>query len=235
MRVVLAAIGLVCLVLSPAAAHAQAIGNPVFSSYDFVLQATVEYGSSDRDLDAGRKDAEESQLDTALLKVVLGLHPRFDIYLTVGLVNFDLCTGDSQEICGQDGELSGASDFAYGGGARWTFWDSERIEAAIGVSTLLFSVSDQVQNSDLSVDWWEYEVYAGASFPLFQHATPYLGVSYSVVDAQFDGPNSVDLEADDPFGVFVGVDVPLGNYFSLTAEGRFIDQTAWSVGVNARY
>jgi hypothetical protein len=231
----LAAVGVACLLLSPAAVHAQAVGNPVFSSYDFVLQATMEYGSSDRDLDAGRQKAEDSQLDTALVKLVLGVHPRFDLYLMVGTVSFDLCTGDAQEICGQDGDVSGASDIAYGGGARWTFWDGERVDAALGVSTLLFSVSDKVQNTDLSVDWWEYEVYAGASFPIFRHATPYLGASYSVVDAQFDGPNSVDMEADEPFGVFLGVDLPLGNYFSVTAEGRFIDQTTWSVGVNARY
>jgi hypothetical protein len=235
MRVALAAVGLACLVLFPTALHAQAIGNPVFSGYDFVLQATVEYGSSDRDLDAGRKKAEESQVDTTLLKLVLGLHPRVDLYLMIGTVSFDLCTGDAQEICEQDGELSGASDLAYGGGARWTFWDGERVAAAVGVSTLLFSVSDEIQNTDLSVDWWEYEFFAGASFPIFRHATPYLGMSYSVVDAQLDGPNSVDLEADESFGVFVGLDVPLGNYFSLTAEGRFLDQTAWSVGLNARY
>jgi hypothetical protein len=235
MRIALAAIGLACLVLAPTAVRAQAIGNPVFSSYDFVLQATVEYGSSDRDLDAGRQDSEDSQVDTMLLKVVLGVHPRFDVYLVLGTASLDLCSGDAQEICGQGGDLKDASDIAYGGGARWTFWDGEHIEAAVGVSTLLFSVSDEVQNTDLSLDWWEYEVFAGASFPIFRHATPYLGASYSVVDAQFDGPNSVDLEADEPLGVFVGVDVPLGNYFSLTAEGRFIDRTAWSVGLNARY
>jgi hypothetical protein len=235
MRVTLAALSLACLLLHAPAARAQAIGNPVFSSYDFVLQVTLEYGSSDRDLDADRKDAEESQLDTLLLKVVLGLHPRFDVYFMVGQASFDLCTGDAQEICGEDGDLSDASDIAYGGGARWTFWDSNRVEAAVGASTLLFSVSEEVQNTDVSVDWWEYEVFLGASFPVVRWATPYLGVSYGVVDAEFEGPNKVDLSADEPVGAFIGVDIPWGNYFSVTAEGRFIDQTSWSVGLNARY
>jgi hypothetical protein len=235
MRVTLAVVSLVCLLLSATSVRAQGIGNPVFSSYDFVLQATLEYGSSDRDLDADRQDPEDSQLDTLLLKLVLGLHPRFDLFFMVGEASFDLCSGDAQDICGEDSDLNNASDIAYGGGLRWTFWDSERVEAAIGASTLLFSVSDEVQNTDLSVDWWEYEVFLGASFPVWRWATPYLGVSYSVVDATLKGPNDVDLSADEPFGAFVGVDIPWGNYFSVTAEGRFIDQTSWSIGLNARY
>ena len=215
MRVALAALGLACLLLSPSAARAQAIGNPVFSSYDFVLQATVEYGS--------------------LLKVILGILPRFDLYLTVGSISFDMDTQDLWGQNNQNSQLDNASDIAYGGGARWTFWDSKRIKAAVGVSTLLFSASDKVQNTNLNVDWWEYEASIGASFPIFAHATPYIGASYCVLDATLKGPNNIDMKADDPIGIFLGVDVPLNNYFSLTAETRLVDQTAWSIGVNARY
>jgi hypothetical protein len=235
MRVTLAALSLACLLLHTPSAHAQGIGNPVFSSYDFVLQATLEYGISDRDLDADRDDPEDSQLDTLLLKVVLGLHPRFDLYFMVGRATFDLCSGDAQDICGEDGDISDASDIAYGGGLRWTFWDGDRVEAAVGASTLLFSVSEEIRNTDVSVDWWEYEVFAGASFPVWRWATPYLGVSYCVVDAQFKGPNDVDLSAEDSLGAFVGIDIPWGNYISVTAESRFLDQTSWSIGLNARY
>ena len=235
MRFTLAAFILACLLLHTSTAGAQAVGNPVFSSYDFVLQATLEYGSSDRDLDADRKDPEESTLDTLLLKVILGVTPHLDLYFTVGQASFDLCTGDAQEICGKDGDLNGASDIAYGGGARWTFWDSQRLQAAVGVSTLLFSVSEEIQNTDVSVDWWEYEAFVGASYPGLRWGTPYGGISYSVLDGKFDGPNNVDLSEDKPVGTFVGIDIPWGNYFSVTAEGRFIDQTSWSIGINARY
>ena len=216
MRVALAALGLACLLLSPSAARAQAIGNPVFSSYDFVLQATVEYGSSDRDLDVDRSRAVDSTLDTTLLKVILGIHPRFDLYLTVGSISFDMDTQDLWGQNNQNSQLDNASDIAYGGGARWTFWDSKRIKAAVGVSTLLFSASDKVQNTNLNVDWWEYEASIGASFPIFAHATPYIGASYCVLDATLKGPNNIDMKADDPIGIFLGVDVPLNNYFSLT-------------------
>jgi len=231
MRATLAAL---VIILLPALAGAQAIGNPVFSHYDFVLQGTVEYSSIDRDLDSGRQDAESSEVTTTLFKGILGVHPRLDLYVLLGQAKLDLCSGSAQDICGEDGGLH-ASDFAYGGGARLTVWQGKHVEAAIGGQALWFSVSDRTENTDRTVDWADYQLFAGASFPSVPYATPYLGVVYDIIDAKLKGPNTIDLEADSPTSGFVGVDIPWGDYLSLSVEGQFGDNNGWAVGLNARY
>lgn len=220
--------------LLPAAAAAQGIGNPVFSHYDFVLQGTIEYGSIDRDLDSGRQDPETSELTTTLFKGVVGIHPRLDLYVLLGQASLDLCSGDAQEVCGEDGEIS-ASDFAYGGGVRWTFWQGKHVEAAIGGQALWFSVNDETENTSRTVDWVGYHLFAGASFPTVPYATPYIGIVYDIIDATLEGPNTIDLEVDSPTSAFLGVDVPWGDHLSVSVEGQFGDNTGWAVGLNARY
>ena len=229
-----ATLALFAALLLPVVAGAQGIGNPVFSHYDFVVQGSVEYASLDRDLDSGRQKPETSELTTTLFKGVVGLHPRLDLYLLLGQANLDLCAGDAQDICEEDGQIS-ASDFAYGGGARWTFWQGQHVEAAIGGQGLRFSVSDEKENTRRTVDWASYQLFAGASFPTVPYATPYLGVVYDIVDAKLSGPGTFDLEVDSPTSAFAGVDIPWGNYLSLSLEATLGDNTGWAVGVNARY
>lgn len=229
-----ATLALVAALLLPAMAGAQGIGNPLFSHYDFVLQGTVEYGSIDRDLDSGRQNPESSELTTTLFKAIVGVHPRLDLYLLLGKASLDLCSGDAQDVCGEDGQIS-ASDFAYGGGARWSFWQGKHVEAAVGGQALWFSVNDSSENTDRSVDWTGYQLFTGASFPTVPYATPYLGLRYDIVNATLTGPSSVDLSADSPASAFMGVDIPWGNYLSLSLEGTVGDNTGWALGLNARY
>jgi len=229
-----ATLTLLAALLLPTSAGAQAIGNPVFSHYDFVLQGTVEYGAIDRDLDSGRQNPETSEVTTTLFKGIVGIHPRLDLYVLLGQASLDLCTGDAQEICGEDGQVS-ASDFAYGGGARLTVWEGKHVEAAIGGQALWFSVNDRAENTTRTVDWASYQLFAGASFPTVPHATPYLGVVYDIVDAKLKGPNTIDLEVDSPASAFLGLDIPWGDYFSVSVEGILGDNTGWAIGLNARY
>jgi len=229
-----ATVVLLATLLLTATAGAQGIGNPVFSHYDFVLQGTVEYGSVDRDLDSGRQDPETSEVTTTLFKGVVGVHPRLDLYVLLGKASLDLCSGDAQDVCGENGEIS-ASDFAYGGGARLTVWQGKHVEAAIGGQALWFSVNDRTENTNRTVDWVNYQLFAGASFPTVPYATPYIGVVYDIIDAKLKGPNTVDLKVDSPTSAIVGLDVPWGDYLSLSVEGQFGDNTGWAVGLNARY
>ncbi len=230
-----ATFALFAALLLPATASAQGIGNPVFSHYDFVLQGTVEYASIDRDLDSGRQNPESSTVDTTLFKGVIGVHPRLDLYVLLGQAHLKLCSGDAQDICGENGEIS-ASDFAYGGGARITVWQGKHVEAAIGGQALWFSVNDRTENSERTVDWANYQIFAGASFPaVLPYVTPYIGVVYDITDAKLKGPNTINLEVDSPTSGFAGVDIPWGDYLSLSVEGQFGDNTGWAVGLNARY
>jgi len=66
---------------------------------------------------------------------------------------------------------------------------------------------------------------------------PYLGVRYSDarLNAKDEGGDKAKVKADDNVGVFVGTDYKLGDSWKLNLEGRFIDETAMSVGATYRF
>jgi len=66
--------------------------------------------------------------------------------------------------------------------------------------------------------------------------TPYFGVRYS--DARMkekDEWGTTSMKADYNVGVFLGTDYKLGKNWRLNLEGRFIDETAMSVGASYRF
>jgi len=96
------------------------------------------------------------------------------------------------------------------------------------------------------VQEWQIALYVNQTIGNF---SPYGGVKYSAfkADFEFDGsgqflgePLSVKIdgksEADNNLGIFLGTDIYLiPNKFSVNVEGRFIDETAFTVGANYRF
>ncbi|MEW5797350.1 MAG: hypothetical protein AB1772_13475, partial [Candidatus Zixiibacteriota bacterium] len=52
------------------------------------------------------------------------------------------------------------------------------------------------------------------------------------VDITVAGSTADDIESENNFGVFLGLDAVLTNQFKITIEGRFIDETAVSGGLH---
>ena len=71
--------------------------------------------------------------------------------------------------------------------------------------------------------------------------TPYIGGRYSDLRLEQKGPNDprrwnyLHFRAENNIGVFAGTDVNLGRYVKLNVEGRFIDETALSIGAAVRF
>jgi hypothetical protein len=105
----------------------------------------------------------------------------------------------------------------------------------------IFSADSQVEIKE-----WQVALYVNQTFGNF---SPYAGVKYSDcdVDIEFKGSGQVlgnpyslkiegDAEADDNFGIFLGTDIyVIPNQLSINIEGRFIDETAGTIGVNYRF
>ncbi len=85
---------------------------------------------------------------------------------------------------------------------------------------------------------WHVAPYVGYQLG---HFTPYLGVRYSGLRAGAKKPaDTVNFgkgksEADDNVGIFVGTDYKIGDHWVLNLEGRFVDETALSVGATYRF
>ncbi len=93
---------------------------------------------------------------------------------------------------------------------------------------------------------WQVALYANKTIGNF---SPYGGVKYSdfKADLELNGSGQVlgepfsmkidgKSEADKNFGVFLGTDIyVIPNKFSVNIEGRFIDETAFTIGANYKF
>lgn len=101
-------------------------------------------------------------------------------------------------------------------------------------------------DSETEIKEWQVALYVNQTFGNF---SPYAGVKYSEcdVDFEFKGSGQVegtpysleiegDAEADDNIGIFLGTDIyVIPNQLSINIEGRFLDETAGTIGVNYRF
>ena len=101
-------------------------------------------------------------------------------------------------------------------------------------------------DSEIEIKEWQVALYVNQTFGNF---SPYAGIKYSECDVDFElngsgqlsgDPYSMkvkgDAEADDNFGIFLGTDIyVIPNQLSINIEGRFLDETAGTIGVNYRF
>jgi len=96
---------------------------------------------------------------------------------------------------------------------------------------------------DLTFQEWQVAPYVAAKLGNF---VPYLGVKYSgavtkIKYASVSGDDddypedNVKDRADDHVGVFVGTDFKITENWKLNVEGRFVDETAVSMGLNYKF
>lgn len=84
-----------------------------------------------------------------------------------------------------------------------------------------------------TVQEWQIAPYIAKKMGNF---IPYFGVKYSDLRGQYKEEDmKIKFKADDNFGVFLGTDYKIGKNFSLNIEGRFIDETAMSVGCTYKF
>lgn len=103
-----------------------------------------------------------------------------------------------------------------------------------GETTSYESAEEEMNwNAKTTVQEWQIAPYIAKKIGNF---IPYFGVKYSDMRGQYkDEDSKIKFKADDNFGVFLGTDFKLGDKFSLNLEGRFIDETAMSVGATYRF
>lgn len=92
---------------------------------------------------------------------------------------------------------------------------------------------EMLWNAKVTVQEWQIAPYVAKKLGNF---VPYFGVKYSDQRSNYkDEDTKIKIKADDNFGVFLGTDYKIGKNFSLNIEGRFIDETAMTVGATYRF
>lgn len=152
------------------------------------------------------------------------------------------------------------TDFAWGAGGTLVIYEKD-VQYSDYKAVLRIGVDGKYRSSDLGVDKVkvdnavydsddaaltekefncdEWQVAVGASYQ-FDTFSPYGGVKYSDASgkakASVSGtPYEYDFNPKSNFGIFAGIDVLAFDCLSIYAEGRFIDETAFSAGAILRF
>lgn len=188
----------------------------------------------------------------AVAKVSYGVFKAMDVYVKLGVANYDfkgdVFVGDAKRV---EEELSAGNDFLYGGGFKLAYelkdgWiigcDAQYLASDhkldFRAANKISGAVSSAKYADCRIQEWQAAPYIAKKIADF---TPYVGVRYS--DLRMDQKNPYDPRrwdnlvfiADCNVGVFTGVDWNFGKSFKLNVEGRFIDETAISVGAVYRF
>ena len=198
-------------------AMAARIGNPAAGAGKEKVIGEIEYDHSERDLKGAGVVAEEKS-NRILARLDYGLSEQFDGFFKLGAADVE------------DGEFG----LALGGGIKVTIIEEEQLKWGVTAQILNFT-SEAEDIADAEEEITEYDIATGLSYAIELDEgaviTPYAGVIGSFVDGEASISMlgitvSIDLEEDDSFGCFAGVDLQLSEDVKFNIEGRFINETS---------
>ena len=226
-----------------------------YSNSDFRLFVAPEVDLTfDRDLENSAGDSELYFYGT---KIGVAAYEKVIVYSLLG--------GGSAEqeftISGSAVKYYTNHDFIWGGGATILFYEKEMFSASFQDDILRIGADIRYRKLDFDLDSIhvdgtsfdfdntavgngtfeanEWQIALAASYE-YNNFFPYLGVKYSDIDGD---ANAVvtgtryknTFEPEKRFGIFVGTDIIVAEKFSINVEGRFLDETALSLGASAKF
>jgi outer membrane protein W len=258
MKIVLVVILLVFFCL-PLAAEAASIGSPELQGeqkitgaleWSYVISRDLEFknatGGSSADIQL--RDYKIDHGYNAAAKIIYGALRGVDVYAKIGISDYEI-KGDTYSggVKSTSDKLSMNNSFLGGVGVKmayehengWIFgvdlqYSTSKHKANLNATNTSGSESS-TSYKDARMHEWHIAPYAATKYFDF---TPYIGVRYSQALIKIKGPNNssafedMKLDADDNFGIFIGTDYRIGDRFKLNLEGRFLDETAITLGAS---
>lgn len=250
--------GLVALATTPA--QAASVGSPetqgkgkfaVEAEWSYIFNRDLDFKKARRPSGHDSDSPENFKISRGrnlIGKVSYGLFDSLDVYIKLGVADYnlkgDVYVGDTKHV---DENLSSGDSFLYGAGFKWA---KELKQGWIIGCDAQYLTSDQkldfsatnvisgavvsAKYTDCRIQEWHVAPYIAKKIANF---TPYIGVRYSDLRLDQSNPNDPNrwndlvFKADYNVGVFTGMDWKLGKNFKLNVEGRFVDETALSVGL----
>lgn len=232
--------------------YAAPVGNiatPAVLKKGLVIQDQEgQYGiiaASENDITFDR-NLKDQNSDTQFLffggKVGVLFMDRFSAYAVLG-------AGEARQTFKFTGiNVTWATDYDFVWAAGGTVIAYETKLEQMGNGVLRAGLDGRYRQAHLDVDdpnqapkyeFDEWQVALAVSYQIDQFI-PYVGVKYS--DATGDATATlngqeykIDFEGDDNVGIFVGGDYLIDDSVMINVEGRFIDETALSLGATIRF
>ncbi len=237
---------------SPASFKKGMITKDEKSQFGFVLGAEVDL-NADHNMKDQAKDTEYSFYGG---RAGIVMADRACVYGLVGAAEAE----QKYKISGKEVEWDTDADLSWGIGGTVVVYEKD-VEYSTNKGVMRVGFDGKYRVSDLDVDKVkidnavyhssdaavteqkfdcdEWQVAAGVSFQ-FNTVSPYAGVKYS--DASGEAKATVsgksyeyDFDPKSNFGIFAGVDILAFDCFTINAEGRFIDETAFSAGATLKF
>ena len=223
--------------------------------WSYIFNRDLDFKKADRPAGAENLIPENFRItrghDTAV-KLSYGLFDIMDVYTKLGIAEYglkgDVYVGDVKHV---QENLSGANAFLYGGGLRlakelkegWTIgFDMQYLTSANDLDfravNIISGATSIAKYTDCRMQEWHVAPYLAKKMANF---TPYFGAKYSelrLTQAEPNDPkrwNNLVFNADSNVGVFTGIDWNFVKNFTLNIEGRFVDETAISIGTEYRF
>jgi hypothetical protein len=203
----------------------------------------------------------EMESNRVFVKGTLGFHRDIDLDLFLKLGIADVKWEAKHASVAQNIEFDGEADFAWGGGAKFGFYELPgglRIMSDIQYLTYEVNGNFSVNGIDRArfetpasyktktkIEEWQGAVYVQRFIRSFG---PYLGVKYSDINlentvnvsrrtsAPYSYEEKTEANARKNVGAFIGADITIvPNHLSVNAEVRLIDETSGSIGVNYKF
>lgn len=220
----------------------------------YIFRRDLEFQSATRPPNHENDKPENFRIDggeNILGKITYGVFDALDIYVKLGLADYDLkgdvVVGDTRVVTEN---LSARKAFLYGGGIKLVYeikdgWiiglDAQYLASDHKLDFSATTASGKVINAiydTFRMQEWHAAPYVARKIANF---TPYAGGKYSDLRIKQEGPDdpkrwdNLRFKADGNIGVFAGTDLNLGDHFKLNVEGSFIDETAMSVCAAYRF
>jgi outer membrane protein W len=257
--ILLSLVSLLCLPLASYAASiggAETQGKGKFAiglDQEFVFDRDMKFDKASwGELDSGETvKVEIDSMYRTMVKASYGVLDNLDVYVKLGTADFKMT-----DVWTETGEewhdtAKGKNAFAYGFGAKGTYelkdgWfvgaDVQYLRHKNKYSGSGYDALDPADTDSwhgkMTFQEWQVAPYIAKKIGNF---VPYLGVKYSdlrIKEKSVDDDGDEDTikwKADDNVGVFVGTDYKIADNWKLNLEGRFVDETAMSVGATYRF
>ena len=199
----------ISLFLKAPVGEAGTIGDPVPCVSEGRWMVTAELDNWDKDMD-DEVDLESTRL---FAKFTYGLSEKVDVFGRIGFSEFEIKTADSDY------------EPAFGAGFKIKVYDTDKIEAGLVGQFFLFS--GDIEGVDFDVT--EVDIAYAVSHRFSDLLSGYGGLSISIVEVDFD---NVDLEEDDPFYFFGGIEYKLNDTTDIGFEIRIFGESSFTFFAN---
>ena len=238
----------VALLVIGGVSYAAPVGNPakqilVEGEYPFTVGAELDF-VTERELDVSDEDVAVDSLNWYSAKIAYSFEDKVELYCLLGAADGEF----SEKYTGVDLLYEAETEFAWGFGATVFLYEYEN-GIRLGVDGKYRQVDPSVDKltlngveysipsgsvTSIDVEYSEWQIALGISKEM-DGFLPYGGIKLSDVEASMKATiggttyTTDDADSENIFGIFIGCDFVATDNFSIGVEGRFIDETAFSI------